>query len=103
MYYFCESMRGDLAHLFLIESFQHGSSFRASLTKKRNIPRAMFPYLTRRQSSGSNAACWSSTCIPGHRAVASLPGATKSPAGCAALAGLLHARVDLGIRFDYSG
>jgi hypothetical protein len=24
MHYFCESIQGDLAHLFLIESFQHG-------------------------------------------------------------------------------
>jgi hypothetical protein len=31
MYYFCESIVGELAHLYLVESFQHGRLIQAKL------------------------------------------------------------------------
>ena len=34
MYYFCESIEGDVAHLYLVESFQHGQLIQAELLMK---------------------------------------------------------------------
>ena len=43
MYYFCESVKGDLAHLYLLESFQHGRRIQAELRVKTEYANLYVP------------------------------------------------------------
>jgi hypothetical protein len=43
MYYFCESVEGGVAHLYLVESFQHGQLIQAELTMKTEYANRYVP------------------------------------------------------------
>jgi hypothetical protein len=43
MYYFCEDVKGDRAHLYLVESFQHGRLFQAELMVKTEYANLYVP------------------------------------------------------------
>ena len=43
MYYFCESVEADVAHLYLVESFQHGQLIQAEFTVKMEYANRYVP------------------------------------------------------------
>lgn len=43
MYYFCESVAGEVAHLYLVESFQHGQLIQAEFTMKTEYANRYVP------------------------------------------------------------